>query len=350
MVQSYRFSSMSNTIFSVLQRFVRSYRVGGADHEGEGCDIAFWTISKGEVPTNSNNVDDAYLEQNGLKVVENAYYERGNFNLSYLPHSQSGLIYNVEILFDNKLLKLLSANIRLQNAMDVTKLAAKHFDRSEEVDEAVMQHYIDVVLPNVNVLNLAEANKIEKCKKDLGWGTIRHINELNAQERAELRSGETDINAWERMPGSVNDVVEKFRTMNDTITTVKGIVKVDENIEVIFAWMMHTNSNERIAAHLKNNGNTERTLQYDHKTHTSYATSEIPIPLIPNRQFSVCLTWKRGWNGNLNAYVIAVVDDKEEGDPGTTSNGAVIGSSTALYTLETISSRVTLITQIQKLI
>ena len=116
---------------------MRSYRVGDENHQGEGCDIAFWTISKDEVPP-ASNVDDTYFIQNGIIVVENAYYERGNFNLCYLPHSQSGLIYNVEILFDNKLLKLIAANIRLQNAMDVAKLAAKHFDRGEEVDAAAI--------------------------------------------------------------------------------------------------------------------------------------------------------------------------------------------------------------------
>ena len=98
-VQSFRYSSVSGLIFSLLQLFVKSYRVGEANHKGEGCDIVFWTISKEEVP-NSSSVS-TNLQQSGLKLVENAYYERGNFNLSYLPHSQSRLIYNVEIGFDN---------------------------------------------------------------------------------------------------------------------------------------------------------------------------------------------------------------------------------------------------------
>ena len=52
-VQSYRYSSVTGSIFNLLQLFERSYRAGDANHKGEGCDIAFWTISKEEVPFTS---------------------------------------------------------------------------------------------------------------------------------------------------------------------------------------------------------------------------------------------------------------------------------------------------------
>ena len=56
---------------------------------------------------------------------------------------------------------------------------------------------------------------------------------------------------------------------------------------------------------------------------------------------------RRQEDGNPNSYVIAVVSDKAEGV--TTSNGAVVASTTALFVLEPVAPRITFVTQIQKI-
>ena len=166
----------------------------------------------------------------------------------------------------------------MKNTLDITKVACQHYDRSEEVDAAVIRHYIDVVIPNANALKPEEINAITKCKEDLGLDNNQQV--------------------WSTYPGTLNDVVEKYQTMNDKMITVKAVAKIDENVEVLLGWIMDFNSNERINSHIKWNGGTMRTSAYAYKTHSSYVASEIPFPLIATRRFNGWQVWKKGHDGN----------------------------------------------------
>ena len=316
-------------------RFVKTYRLPSPSHstsdsndiiKKKGINIAFWTISKDEVPS-TINLDDSYFKQRGLDLLENEFYETGNFNLSYLPHQQTQLIYNTEIKYNPNFLKEVSANARLESSLHIAKMANIHFNRSEAVDEAVLRNFVHIVLPNAAPLKLAESDKIERCKTLLKWGDKK--------------------TKWKRMPGTLNDVVEKFQSVDisEKLITIKGITKIHVSCEVVLAYFMHTNSNERIEEHLEVNGNTERTWRCDYKTHTAYISAEIPLPLIASRRFKATLTWKKGWGDNPNAYVIAILPDTLSDD---SPSKAVQGSSTALVVLEPLDINVTKIMQIQQ--
>ena len=187
--------------------FEKTYRLpvesstSSADSILEGINIVFWTISKGEVPTNIN-VEDSFFKKHKLTLLENEYSERGNYNLSLLPHEQTQLVYNLEIGYHDKFLTLLSANARLQSALIIAKLANEHFDRSEEVDEAVLANFANAVIPSADALTPAEASIINRCKDLLKWG--------DEQQK------------WTRIPGTLNDVVEKYEsaTVADKMLTV----------------------------------------------------------------------------------------------------------------------------------
>ena len=289
-----------------------------------------------------------------------------------------------------QVLKQFSAAKKLQAALDISKVAVEYYDRSNEVDEAVCNHFIDFVIPFANAVTKIEADAIEKCKTDLNLGE--------------------DKEKWRRMKGTVNDHVQKFKSANDDkVIIVKGVAILHEKAEVILSWMMHFVSNERINIHKKENGTTSRTSEYDYSSHTCHVTAEIKSPPpITNRKFGGYQVWQKGWEGNDETYVIGMMPDKDysktsvgnetsssesvlassvSGTPAKTSDGNATSSSetinvssvssntastlstrmsitnsktkssgpvlaftTALFVLEPLTERITRITQVQKLI
>ena len=359
-VESFRHSSKPNEVLRLVQRFVQKVDTYYADPKSEADQtlnpvaVAFWTIPKSEVPKNDTNDYGDYFNERNLTLVDDRYSECGKIHLSFLPHNQTSMICDLEIGYDSKSMEGATIMELIESWLDIAKVANEHFDRSDEVDEAVSSNFINCVMPEADNLKVGEINQIERCKKNLGWGTVYHMHELNDDERREVLLGTTPRRAWAAMPGvPLNGVVQKFLSENDkNVVTVKGIVAIHEKLEIILAYIFHTKSNERVSDHVRANGNLERTWRYDNKSHTCYLSGEVKSPPgLTNRRFSCSLVWKKGWDGNPNVYVLAMLPEKvseDAKDKKTNSSGAVTGSTTALYIFETLADRITRVTQYQQ--
>ena len=86
-------------------------------------------------------------------------------------------------------------------------------------------------------------------------------------------------------------------------------------------------------------------------SHTCYAAAEVKAPKgVANRRLKGIQVWKKGWDKNPNAFVIAVLPDKasDEGNDKASPSKAVLASTTALFVLEPLADRVTRIIQLQQ--
>ena len=147
------------------------------------------------------------------------------------------MIYSVEIKYDETTLTTSAVHQRLKAALGISTAANLHYDRSHEIDELVSQNYINKVLHSkTNKLKLKEIDRIEKCKKTLDLDNVD--------------------TKWMRLPGTINDPVEKFQTFSaDGSVTVRGVTRVDEKAESVVAYFMNFNSHERSDLHNHANGN-----------------------------------------------------------------------------------------------
>jgi hypothetical protein len=154
----------------------------------------------------------------------------------------------------------------------------------------------------------------------------------------------------------LDDSVEKFQTTDEKFVIVKGIAKVDERPEIILAWWMHYNSNERVAAHVEWSGHTKRQCVFDYSCHTCHvsAVAKAPPPL-SNRRFSARQIWKKGLKGNDGIYIIAMMPDKtghvDNVDTSTTNTAtdkSIPATTTAFLVLKPLAARVTQITLVQQ--
>ena len=190
-VQSYRYSSVSNEVYRMIQRFTSFDRVlpPAADDDEEakekqGTDIAFWTIAGEDVPNDEAN--NKYFVENGLIVVENSYAERGNILLSYKPHSQTALIFNVEVGVDEEHFKLSLIHKLLQSALELTKQANEHYDRSDEVDALVRANFINKVMPSAKPLTPKESSLISTSMEYVSMPFTRIPGSLKKSSSIEM--------------------------------------------------------------------------------------------------------------------------------------------------------------------
>jgi len=119
-----------------------------------------------------------------------------------------------------------------------------------------------------------------------------------------------DSQTWSRMPGNLNENVEKFSIDNGEFVIVKGIAIVDEQGDVIVSYLTHFTSNARNKISLEVNGNLERSSDFDNLSHTSQNSAEVKSPPpITNRRFVGSQIWAKGWGGNADTFVIACLPD-----------------------------------------
>ena len=323
-LESYRRSSKANEILRLIQRYV----IDPYTADQESITIAFWSICEKEVPSTPETIEtnNKYFKDNCLTVISDSYSERGNIILSTKPHGVTKMEINLELAYDDSKLEIIAVEKRLQASLDMVVVAGKHFERCDEVDEDEITHYVNEIMPNLKPLTDKEEKDISDC--------------------TEILMGEEN-QTFKRI-SKPNDEVEKFRTINkDKSITVKGVVKLDERIERILAYYMHYTSNERNKNFVEINGNLERTCEFDYETHSCHCVGEVKSPApLTNRMFRGRQTWRKGWKGNENAYVIAMLADKVEAK--TSSSGAVIASTYALVVLEYLAPRITKVTQLQK--
>jgi len=320
-VQSFRYSSAAKIVFRVLQCFAK------VRNSSKSIELVFWSVRRADVPDEAQTSETTeFFKLHGLTVLDDEYSEDGNMKLSSLSHQQTQFVYNIKIGFFSKSLSLVKVHKLLQSALDLATVANKKFDRSDEVDNAVQSHFINNVMPNVP-LSKDEKKSIDYCIKSLKYGD--------------------DFQTWSRLPQNLNDTVQKFTIDNDgKLVIVKGITIVDERAEVIMSYLIHFTSNERNKIGLELNGDLERSMKNDDKSHTSRITSEVKSPPpITNRRFVGSHIWAKEWGGNVDTFVIASLPDK---DDGTTAKGVVLATTTALFVIERLAERVSRITQLQK--
>jgi len=173
-VQSFRSSSSANVAFRLIQRFVAKHD----DSNPQKITIGFWSIPSKDIP-----VDVQIPAINNVKIVDDEYHESGNIQLLSEPHNQTKMTINVEIKFKPEHLKTVGLDKKLYLALDRARMANEFFDRSKEVDQAVINHFVNFVMPKADKLSDVEERNIQRCKDLLSWG-----------DAAE---------SWKRLPGTL---------------------------------------------------------------------------------------------------------------------------------------------------
>ena len=208
--------------------------------------------------------------------------------------------YNLELITDITAAKLIEAKL------DMTKIANVFFDRSEEVDAMVLEHFVSTIMPKLELtrIRLSEKATIEKCKTRLGLGDEGRVKR-----------------DWERVSGTAKDEIETFmaREKKGRVLHIKSVAKVDEKAATALAWLMHFTSYERNKTHIKNHGDTERSGDYDYKTRSCHVAAAAAKALqqqdfimvgsgiaLSGRQ-----TWRSGWDGNDAAFIVAFLPDED---------------------------------------
>ena len=196
-VESFRRSSKSNEVLRLIQQFVKI----------DINQIAFFSILGSQVTTESSNseVNNQYFIDNNLTVVNDQYSERGNIQLSFLPHSRTTMKINVEVAYDEKSMKILAIQKYLQGAIDISKVANEYFDRSEEVDEAVNNDFVSNVIPSAKGLTVGEQALIDKSMEYVDKPFVRIPKSLKKDSSIEMFHvlSSTDA-AWGKAVGIID--------------------------------------------------------------------------------------------------------------------------------------------------
>ena len=352
-IASYRISGGNNTSLLEFFHCYAAIRIG----ESDDYMIGFATITAEALPPGCDTIELIRKEVVGKFTVTAGWDEMGNYYLKGKEHQQTELTLNLVI--DVSPSQLSRVQPYLAKIAEIFTNARMIYDRSEEVDQATINYFADVIIPSAPDLTDEEELDIHECATALGWGSDGH--------------------AWKRLPGTANAKIEKFQSTNsDTnIITVKGTAQIDVRAEIVLAWLFHVNSNERIGDHVKANGGTERNWDFDFSSHTCNASIEAVVPLMKNRTGVVRQVWQKGWNGDANAYVLAILPHKVEAvtssetvgitntittastgirsaggetslKPRLTASGSVIASYWVLFVLESITPEITQITQLNQ--
>ena len=229
-VRSYIQSSNKNEVFSVVQRYVKVV-VSEKEHR-----IVYWTLFEDELPsTNEDNNNNEFFTTNKIKRLVNSYSERGNIVLLLQPHRQTSMQITVEIVHPKKLFNSIKLNKRLINAINITNVANEVFDRSDAVDDAVRNNFVDFVLPKAKGLTVKE-------KKDIA--EVKNFLKIDNGDNTT-----TGTHKWKRIPGTLQDTVSKFQSNTSTQKggmVVKGVVQVDTTPEIILSYIMNFMTNDRL--------------------------------------------------------------------------------------------------------
>ena len=248
-VSSYRVYSSDNL---VLLEFFHYYQV--LKVTSDVTVVAFCTMKEGMLPPSCVPSDEYRKGVDKKYSFLEGWEEMGNFQLREQPFDQTEVILNEVIEVNASRMRYVKSYL-VETTDIIVKLRDK-FYKGEEVDKAENANFVENVIPNASPLTDEEKSNIEKCKQTLGLG----------EENLE----------WKRMPGSVNDQVEKFkRTTSDNRIVVKGRVQIDENAATIVADLTLFTSNERNRAHVEWNGNSERSWSYMGMSHTCRSTAEV---------------------------------------------------------------------------
>ena len=343
-----------------LLEFFHCYTVLKLD--GGNFMVSFLTINLEDLPLEADAIDVIRNSVDERYTIAPGWMEMGNYNLMDKEYGQTELTLNFIINVSPTHLDRVQAYF--MKSTEMISNIRKSYDRSLEVDNAVHSHFINVIMPKLKGLTEIENEALEECTKLLNWG-----------------SKETK---WRKISGSKNDRIEKSQTDHeDETVSVMGVAKIDESAEMILSHILHTTSNERLKNHLQTNGHTERTCEIDYESHTSHFTTEIKAPKIMgarNRWFASYWVWDKGWKGDPNVYVIAILpvtmdakvdlDSKTGGKVLAAATGVfsgflqsskllkltsdnqkaevVVASTIAMFVIEPLAGRVSRVTQLQK--
>ena len=100
------------------------------------------------------------------------------------------------------------------------------FDQYDEIDDAVNRNLVNNALINLPPFILDEVNNINKRKIALDW--------------------ESKTKVWKRLPGSLDEPVEKYQSDykgEGMKVFVKVVAIIEEEVKVILGNIMHFNSN-----------------------------------------------------------------------------------------------------------
>ena len=323
-VQSFRHASSSGHIFRLIQCFVKTefYK---SDGDCENVEISFWTLAKGDVPV---TIDTTTI--NNMTIIDDSYSERGNFKLSTQPHSQTSIIFNIEIAFNAELHPLTPIAIykKLLSALEVVQSANVYYDRSEKVDEAVSNHFITEIMPNAKGLSEGEAKLIET--------SMTYIDK-----------------SFIRIPGTLtkDSSIEMFHMLsaNDSAWG-KGVGVVDTSAKKCLSWIMNWCSNERLAEHVAKNGNVLRVAHRIPDSHSQIVSAVMKLPAgAADRVFHGWFVWSKipNYHGH-EAFVLAFAP-REECDASLlpplpsfpNASRAIVGETKGIYLFETLAPEVT---------
>ena len=236
-VQSFRYSSVNDTVFRIVQRFTVSQTpsiVSDGKRNRERITIAFYTLPAKDVPANIPTT--TYFEEHGIKILDDKYSETGHFTLTSASHSQTATTLVTEIGFNPSLLNLTSLSKRMQSALDIVKFASEFYDRSDFIDEAERIQFITHTIPHSPNLTRNEQRLIDK--------SIALID-----------------NPFVRIPNSLkkDSSIEMFHILSSEQSAWgKGVGIIDTSPEECLAWFYRWCSNSRMVEHEKYNGNVIR--------------------------------------------------------------------------------------------
>ena len=336
-VQSFRSSSSTGEVFRLLQRFVKTEYYSSKPGDKGGCErieITFWTIAKKEVPVEVN-VESTITTNK--KIIDDSYSERGNFRLTNKLHSQTSLIYNVEIAFNSESypLTLPSLYRKLLYVLGIVQSANTYYDRSEKVDEAFSNHLVKTTMTTSPELTEKEKHLIDSSL-------------LLAEKR------------FIRIPGTLRKdlSIEMFHVLSSTDSAWgKAVGIIDTSAETCFSWIWDWTSNERMAEHERKNGNVLRVAYRIPNSHSEIVSAVMKMPTgFANRVFHGWFVWSKIPDYNGHETLVIAFAPREDCDifllpplPSFQNETNIItGKTFGIYIIEKLAPQVTRLTLIQQ--